>query len=69
MNELAKIIDAGGTLALALVAIRLLMRVERSMEKFSSTLAVLVERTRGLRVIKGARTVTVTLDPPVDDEK
>lgn len=68
---LAKLLDGGGTLALAVVVIVVLLRASRFVERVASNLAVLVERTRGLRVVphKKDRGVTVTLDPPVGEDE
>lgn len=66
--DLAKLIDAGGTLAVSVVALVILMRLGRFVERLAGASAILVERTRGLRVVKHPRGVTVTLDPPIGDE-
>ena len=42
---------------------------ERTPLTLAEDVAILKERTRGLRVVKrDARTMTVTIDPPLDDD-
>lgn len=67
LTDILKLIDAGGSVALCVVVIFLVLRLERAVGATATAVHILVERTRGLRVVRHGRSLTVTLDPPVDE--
>ena len=64
-GELLALVDDVG---LAAVVVVLLLRLERRIAALTAGLTILVERTRGLRVVREARRVTVTLEPPLPED-
>lgn len=60
-----KLADAIGSLGVAGVAIVLLLRLDRVTRTAAAALAILLERTHGLRVVQEGRRLTVTIDPPI----
>lgn len=87
MSELLQALDAGGSLAVSLVAVYLMLRLDQRLEardvaaqareaaaqksaaELTTAVKLVVERTRGLRVLREGRRVTVTLDPPLEERK
>jgi hypothetical protein len=81
LATIAKLVDGGGTLALAVVVVWLMMRREATRDKtqksIAAALSVIVERTAILRALRiklqrrgrGQRAYTVTIEPTaqVDD--
>lgn len=68
LADLLAVLDKGGALVVSVIAIVLMLRLERILGKLGHATAILVERTRGLRVIRQGRRVTVTLEPPPGEE-
>jgi hypothetical protein len=77
LATIAQLIDGGGTLALSVVVVWLLLRREKTQQTIAAALSVIVERTTILRALKlkllrrgRGRAYTVTIEPTaqVDDD-